>query len=305
MTSLATFSSPSWQTPVKWLPYVAVIFGILQVWFGLSGWISPESRPIGSLPGIEPIAVPLAIGQIAAGVFIMQGRLPALRAVSATLVALAYAISLLGMFAPSAWQADYGGFPAMGGGQRIIKHLALAALALWIASTSIGAHTMARRMLALARFGTVVVLLWIGTLKFVPYEAEGIVRLVQTSPFMSWLYIFFDVRGTSTLIGVVEVAGGLMLLGWPYRRYSGTVGAAIAVGTFSATLTFLFSLPGWAPDAGAPWLSGSGAFFVKDQLLSLIVIMSLFLDRVRCIPILPRLDDNVLRSTEPLPAIKQ
>lgn len=269
---------PRYSSPVLWLAIASWVFGGLQIWFGLSGWLSPDGRPVGALAGIEPIALPLAFAQIIAGVAIIQWRCPRVRAVAAALLAAAYAISLWGLVSPAAWQADYGGFPAMGGGQRIIKHLAIAALALWITGVSLNAMRFASAMLGIARFGTVLVLLWIGTLKFVPYEANGIVRLIETSPFMSWIYTFLSVHQTGTVIGVVEVAAGLLLLGWPYRRVGGLIGAFLAVGTFTMTLTFLFTLPGWAPDAGAPWLSGSGAFFVKDQLLSLICIMSVFIE---------------------------
>src|SRR5262249_12791305 len=46
--------------------------------------------------------------------------------------------------------------------------------------TSIGMHV--------ARYGLVIVLLWIGGMKFTAYEAEGIKRLVANSPLMSWVY---------------------------------------------------------------------------------------------------------------------
>ncbi len=38
------------------------------------------------------------------------------------------------------------------------------------------------------RFGIVVVVLWIGALKFFPYEADGIVPFVANSPFMAFFY---------------------------------------------------------------------------------------------------------------------
>ena len=38
------------------------------------------------------------------------------------------------------------------------------------------------------RYGLVLVLGWIGAMKFTAYEAEGIKTLVETSPFMSWMY---------------------------------------------------------------------------------------------------------------------
>jgi uncharacterized membrane protein YkgB len=42
--------------------------------------------------------------------------------------------------------------------------------------------------MGLLRFGLIVVLCWIGGLKFAIYEADGIVPLVANSPLMSFFY---------------------------------------------------------------------------------------------------------------------
>ena len=57
-----------------------------------------------------------------------------------------------------------------------------------------------------ARYGLVIVLLWIGGMKFTAYEAEGIKPLVANSPLMSWVYRVMSVGGFSSLLGVVEIA---------------------------------------------------------------------------------------------------
>ena len=51
------------------------------------------------------------------------------------------------------------------------------------------------------RYALVIVLLWIGALKFTAAEAAGIQGLVANSPLMSWLYRVFTVQGASNLIG--------------------------------------------------------------------------------------------------------
>ena len=51
----------------------------------------------------------------------------------------------------------------------------------------------------LARYGLVIVIGWIGLLKFTSYEAQGIQPLVAHSPFMSWLYDIFSVTTFSSL----------------------------------------------------------------------------------------------------------
>ena len=40
----------------------------------------------------------------------------------------------------------------------------------------------------LARYGLVVVVAWIGLMKFTAYEAEGISPFVAHSPLLSWVY---------------------------------------------------------------------------------------------------------------------
>ena len=68
---------------------------------------------------------------------------------------------------------------------------------------SIGTH--------IARYGLVIVLLWIGGMKFTAYEAEGIRPLVTNSPLMSWVYRVMSVGRFSSLLGVVEIAIGLLI----------------------------------------------------------------------------------------------
>ena len=43
----------------------------------------------------------------------------------------------------------------------------------------------------IVRYGLAIVLLWYGGLKFMSYEADGIVGLVSESPLMSWVYEIF------------------------------------------------------------------------------------------------------------------
>jgi reactive chlorine resistance protein C len=56
----------------------------------------------------------------------------------------------------------------------------------------------------LTRYGLVVVVGWIGLMKFTTYEAEGIRPFVASSPPMSWVYGLMSVRGFSATLGVVE-----------------------------------------------------------------------------------------------------
>jgi uncharacterized membrane protein YkgB len=68
------------------------------------------------------------------------------------------------------------------------------------------------------RYGLVVILLWVGALKFTAYEAEGIQGLIANSPFMSWMYSVMSVQAASMLIGTVEIIAGLMIAARRLRR---------------------------------------------------------------------------------------
>ena len=122
----------------------------------------------------------------------------------------------------------------------------------------------------LARHGLVVVVAWIGLMKFTTYEAEGIRPFVAHSPLMSWVYGFMSVRGFSAVLGVVEVAIALLIAARPLSPRVSALGSALAVGMFLTTLSFLVTTPGaWEPSLGGfPALSViPGQFLIKDLAL--------------------------------------
>src|SRR5260370_8295439 len=97
---------------------------------------------------------------------------------------------------------------------------------------------------ALARYGLVVVVAWIGLMKFTAYEAEGIHPFVANSPLMSWVYGFMSVRGFSAVLGVVEVAIALLFAARPFPPRASVVVSALPVGMSLTTLSFLTTPPG-------------------------------------------------------------
>jgi uncharacterized membrane protein YkgB len=130
----------------------------------------------------------------------------------------------------------------------------------------------------LARYGLVVVVRWIGLMKFTAYEAEGIRLYVANSPLLSWVYGTMGVRGFSAVLGVVEVAIALLIAAPPWLPRASALGSALAVGMFLTTLSFLATTPGvWEPRAGGfPALSGKpGQFLIKDLALLGISLWSL------------------------------
>src|SRR6201984_3763802 len=122
----------------------------------------------------------------------------------------------------------------------------------------------------LARYGLVVVVGWIGLMKFTTSEAEGIRPFVANSPLMSWVYGPLSVRGFSAVLGVVEVAIALLIAARPFSPRASAVGSASALGMSLTTLSFLITTPGaWEPSLGGfPALSGiPGQFLIKDLAL--------------------------------------
>lgn len=119
------------------------------------------------------------------------------------------------------------------------------------------------------RYGLVIILLWVGALKFTAYEAEGIQPLVSNSPLMTWGYQVLSVRGFAALIGIVEITLGVLIAMRPFAPKVSAIGSLGAAVTFLITLTFVFTTPGvWQPGYGFPFPSPMpGQFLAKDLLL--------------------------------------
>ena len=120
------------------------------------------------------------------------------------------------------------------------------------------------------RYSLVLVLLWIGGMKFTAYEAEGISGFVSNSPLMSWAYSTFSVRTFSALVGITEIVIGLLIAAWPLSIGASLVGSALAIGMFLTTLSFLLTTPGVgeATAGGFPAISVvPGQFLIKDFVL--------------------------------------
>jgi uncharacterized membrane protein YkgB len=161
-------------------------------------------------------------------------------------------------------------------------HAALATRVEQVKTTAQEKSSLSSRVEAvgreLARYGLVVVVAWIGLMKFTAYEAEGIRPFVSHSPLMSWVYGFMSVREFSAVLGVVEVAIALLLAARPFSPRASALGSALAVGMFLTTLSFIATTPGvWEPSLGGfPALSAiPGQFLIKDLALLGISLWSL------------------------------
>ena len=131
--------------------------------------------------------------------------------------------------------------------------------------------------LQLTRYGLVLVLAWIGGMKFTHYEAYGIKGFVENSPLMSFFYHIFSVRSFSTGLGVLEIVIALMIAARPWFAKVSALGSLLAAGMFLTTLSFLITTPGVfeASEGGFPALSIPGQFLVKDFVLVGASVLSL------------------------------
>jgi len=118
------------------------------------------------------------------------------------------------------------------------------------------------------RYALVVVIAWIGALKYSSYEATAIHPLIANSPIMSWFYDILGVRSLAATLGTVEIiAAVLIALRFVSPRIS-ALGSALAILLFLGTLSFLFTTPGVTAAGGFPVLSVlPGQFLLKDLVL--------------------------------------
>jgi uncharacterized membrane protein YkgB len=159
---------------------------------------------------------------------------------------------------------------------------------------------------SLIRVAIAIIFIWIGLLKFVPFEADSITPMVAQSPFMSFFYVHPDqykqhmtkegelkpeqrawqtsnnTYGYSNGLGSVELCIALLVLMNPISRRAGLLGGLLSFLTPFVTMSFLFTTPeAWVPalgDAqhGFPYLSGMGRLIIKDTLMlaGAVVVMA-------------------------------
>ena len=153
-------------------------------------------------------------------------------------------------------------------------------------SARLGAHA--------ARIAIAIIFLWIGWLKFLPYEADSITPFVANSPVMSFFYehpadykahmtkegelkpeqrawqTANNTYGFSNGLGTLELVIGFLMLSGLFSARTGLAGAVLSFLTPFVTLSFLVTTPeAWVPalgdaEHGFPFLSGAGRLVLKD-----------------------------------------
>jgi len=156
------------------------------------------------------------------------------------------------------WIESMGGFPVIGSGQGVIKYFALLSIGVMLTKRPLSVILSAW----VSIMPVVLVLLWIGGMKFTFLEAQGIEALVKSSPFMGWMYDFFSSQTTSNIIGVYDlIAVVALILAIYYPKLSAP--AIVMSGTvFVVTQTFLISFSGSL--SNETLLSTTGHFLIKD-----------------------------------------
>ena len=147
------------------------------------------------------------------------------------------------------------------------------------------------------RVAIAIVFLWIGFLKYAPYEADSITPFVANNPVMSLFYVHPEdyrahlthegelvpaqrawqtANGTYSFsdgLGTMEIVIGLLVLAGLVSTTLGALGALLAFLTSFVTLSFLVTTPeAWVPALGDgkhgfPWLAGGGRLVLKDVML--------------------------------------
>ena len=135
-------------------------------------------------------------------------------------------------------------------------------------STESAGRTLEDIGASILRYGLVIILVWIGALKFTTYEAEAIQGLVANSPLLAWGYNLMSSQGYARLIGVSEIIFGVLMALRPFTPQVSAIGSLGASLMFVITLSFMLTTPGvWQEGYGFPALGGAGQFLVKDLLL--------------------------------------
>jgi|TARA_B110000211_G_scaffold68286_1_gene78917 reactive chlorine resistance protein C len=167
-------------------------------------------------------------------------------------------IALLPLLGSSMWIESLGGFPAIGSGQGVIKYFALLSIGIFLTKPYLESH----KAIWLNAFPVILVLLWIGGMKFTLLEAKGIEGLVSSSPLMAWMYSFWDIQTTSNLIGVYDILALSLVILAIFQQKLLMPAVLMSGAVFAVTQTFFLSFSGAL--SSETLLTTTGHFLIKD-----------------------------------------
>lgn len=239
---------------------------VLRWWHASPLWQAvaaalPDAAVVGT-----GIAVELGAG-LALLAYALSGRRLYLLA-GASLASLAYSYNLIYLLTNPVWVAKMGGFPFIGSGQGYLKYVPMLATSVYLLAQCWPQRRWLQPLSSrLAWIGILLVMGWIGSMKFFLFEAQGIEPLLRHHWIFSWMYGVWDVQGVSNLIGLTELGFALLAaLSLRWRVLAPLALAGIAI-TVACTTSFMFTLPGWKAGDAFPLLNGAGVFLLKDQFL--------------------------------------
>ncbi len=279
-----------WFGAMKFTSYEATVIAPFVANSPLVGWLHASL-------GIQGTAYLLGVFELVTGVLLLAGfsRKPILSVIGGAMGTLTFLVTLSFFFTtPGVAEPAAGGFPAISAvpGQFLLKDLGLLGISLFllgeglwrrrsgasgdraVATTSADTFLLGRddpnaavfRIgVAVVRYGLALIFLWFGAMKFTSYEATGIAPFIANSPIVGWWHALLGIQGASTMLGIYEIATGILLALYRIAPRASVVGGAMAVLTFLITVTFFFTTPGVAAPVGLPVISGaSGQFLLKD-----------------------------------------
>lgn len=119
---------------------------------------------------------------------------------------------------------------------------------------------------AVARYSVAMFFVGFGLTKFTAAEAATIHPLLVHSPFLFWLPALFGQHASSEIIGVIEIAMGLMMASRRVSPRLSAIGSLGITGSLMMTLSFLFTTPHLDP--------ALASFIVKDVTLLGVALWS-------------------------------
>ncbi|MGL5429676.1 MAG: DUF417 family protein [Vibrio sp.] len=175
-------------------------------------------------------------------------------------VAILVIVPLLTLLWPGRYIAEYGGFPVIGSGQGVIKYFALIPFIILLLNPNIS-----NKKLSIYNYIPILmVLIWIGGMKFTKFEADAIIKLIENSPLMNWMYYIWDIQTVSNIIGIYDILFAIILgASLLFRKKSLFIISWLACfAVFLVTQTFIFTTP--SALSRSTLLGPTGQFVVKD-----------------------------------------